>query len=123
MLISKIKSILTVAITIVSLSMAGCGGKGTGLNPQLDGIVGPDVELVNGNLILSMAFENVQIEGGLTMPIPKYPTSSLSVGPDFLTGGLLLVLTISASDLAGNGFNTFDPQTLPGGRPLPGGSR
>ncbi len=104
---------------IVSVSLTACGGKGAGSNPTIDGVVGPNVEFVNGRLILSMTIENLQIDGGLTIPIKKYPNSSVQIGPDFQSSGTLIMLTVSASDFLGNGSQGLDPQALPGGRPLP----
>ena len=104
---------------IVSVSLTACGGKGSGSNPTIDGVIGPNVEFVNGRLILSMTLENVQIDGGVTIPIKKYPNSSVQIGPDFQSSGTLIMLTVSASDFLGNGTQGLDPQALPGGRPLP----
>lgn len=113
---------LTSAVMAVVLAAAltACGGSGSGQNPTINGMTGPDIEMVNGKLLLSMTFQNVFVDGGVTIPIPKYPGSSLQVGPDFQSNGTLLVLTISVPDFLGNQGQGLDPQTLPGGRPLPG---
>jgi hypothetical protein len=103
----------------MAVSLTGCGGSGSGVNPTIDGITGPNVELVNGRLILSMVFNNVSIDGGATIPVPKYPNSSVQVGPDFQSAGTLLVLTVSVTDFLGNKGAGLNPQALPGGRPLP----
>ncbi len=104
---------------LMAITLSACGGKGTGVNPKIDGITGPDVELVNGRVVLSMVFNNLSVDGGATIPIPKYPNSSVQIGPDFQSAGTLLVLTISVTDFLGDRGAIFDPQTLPGGRPLP----
>ena len=105
---------------VVAATLSACGGTGaTGSNPAISGVVGPDVEVVNGRVLLSMVFQNININGGATIPIPKYPNSSLQVGPDFQSSGTLLVLTIAVTDFLGNNGTTLDPQALPGGRPLP----
>jgi hypothetical protein len=103
----------------MALALTACGGSSTGTNPVISGVTGPDVEVVNGRVVLSMVFQSISIDGGATIPIPKYPNSSIEVGPDFQSAGTLLVLTISVSDFL-KGGHVFDPQTLPGGRPLPG---
>jgi hypothetical protein len=119
----KIVQLKKVAVTGLAVAMAitlsACGGSGKGVNPSIEGITGPDVELVNGRLVLSMVFNNLSVDGGATIPIPKYPNSSIQVGPDFMSSGTLLVLTVSVSDFLGDRGRMFDPQTLPGGRPLP----
>lgn len=105
---------------LMAITLTACGGSSSGTNPTIAGITGPDVEVVNGRLILSMVFNDIHIDGGATIPIPKYPNSSIEVGPDFQSAGTLLVVTISVSDFLGDKGTFFDPQTLPGGRPLPG---
>ena len=113
------KYVGTSVAAAMALALTACGGSSTGTNPVISGVTGPDVEVVNGRVVLSMVFNNISIDGGATIPIPKYPNSSIEVGPDFQSAGTLLVLTISVSDFI-KGGNVFDPQTLPGGRPLPG---
>lgn len=105
--------------TVMAIGLSGCGGTGTGVNTEIAGIVGPDVEVVNGRLVLSMVFKDLAIDGGATIPIPKYPNSSVQVGPDFQSAGTLLVLTVGVTDFLGDKGQAFNPQTLPGGRPLP----
>ena len=105
---------------LMAITLTACGGAGSGKNPVIQGVTGPDVEVVNGRLVLSMVFQNIHIDGGATIPIPKYPNSSVQVGPDFQSAGTLLVLTISVTDFLGDKGTFFNPQTLPGGRPLPG---
>lgn len=105
---------------VMAFTLTACGGAGKGHNTIISGVTGPDVEVVNGRLVLSMVFNDIQIDGGATIPIPKYPNSSIQVGPDFQSSGTLLVLTVSVSDFLGDKGAAFNPQTLPGGRPLPG---
>ena len=104
----------------LSVGLVGCGGAGGGLNPEIAGVKGPNVELIDGRFLLSMAFANINVAGGITIPIPKYPNSSLSIGPDFETDGMLVVLTVAVEDFVNIGDRGLDPQKLPGGRPLPG---
>ncbi len=120
MMLVKMKKIAMTSLAVaMAITLSACGGKSGGINPSIDGITGPDVELVNGRLILSMVFNNISVDGGATIPIPKYPNSSVQVGPDFMSAGTLLVLTVSVTDFLGDKGTMFDPQTLPGGRPLP----
>ena len=106
-------------LALTPVAFTGCGGSGSGLNPQIAGVTGPNVEFVGGRVMLSMVLQNVSIDGGATIPIPKYPNSSLQVGPDFQSSGTLIMLTVSAADFLGTGTQGLDPQSLPGGRPLP----
>ena len=114
------KKIVTACLAVVmAAALTACGGSGSGSNPTIDGIDGPHVEFTNGMIMLSMVFKNIHIDGGATIPIKKYPNSSLQVGPDFQTDGTLLTLTVSAPDFLGNQGQGLDPQKLPDGRPLP----
>lgn len=105
---------------LMAITLTACGGSNSGKNPIIEGVTGPDVEVVNGRLVLSLVFQNIGIDGGATVPIPKYPNSSIQVGPDFQSAGTLLVVTISVTDFLGDKGTLFNPQALPGGRPLPG---
>ncbi len=104
---------------VVAISLSACGGKGANGNTAISGITGPSVAVVNGDVVLSLTLNNVSVQGGLSLPIPKYPNSSLSVGPDFQSAGTLIVLTLNVKDFLGGKTLILDPQTLPGGRPLP----
>jgi hypothetical protein len=92
-------------------------------NHQVPGIKGPSVELIDNKFIMSVVFENLELDGGLTLPIsPKMPNSAITFGPDLASEGMLLQVTISVVDVANltNGAVVpFDPMTLPGGRPIP----
>jgi hypothetical protein len=114
----KILSVIS-ALVIAGI-LTACGGSGSGSNTVIEGMTGPDVEMVNGKVMLTMVFKDVFIDGGVTIPIPKYPQSTLQVGPDFASNGTLVSLVINAADYLGNQGSGLDPQTLPGGRPLPG---
>ena len=113
------KMFATSVVATVAIALSGCGGASTGVNQKIEGVVGPDVEYVNGRVVVSMVFQNINIDGGATIPIPKYPNSSIQIGPDFQSSGTLLVLTVNAADFLGNKGQGMNPQTLPGGRPLP----
>ena len=110
------------AFLLFSLPMTfiSCGGSSSGKNPSIFGVGGPEVDLVNGSFILSVTLENVSTDVGITFPFKNYPNSSLFVGPDFASGGTLLIFSISIEDYERFGFRGMDPETLPGGRPLPG---
>lgn len=111
------KIAIAAAVILMSVSTTACK-PGSSSNVSIDGL-NYNVEFVGGNVLLSMTLTTVQIDGGITLPIPKYPHSSLQVGPDFLSNGTLIVLTINAADFLGSNGNFFDPHRLPDGRPLP----
>lgn len=110
----KVATVCLFASMLIPLN--GCV---SGENHPIPGVTGPDVEFVNGYVRVSMVFNDLAVDGGVRIPIPKYPNSSLEFGPDFTSGGSLLVLNVAAGDFLNDRGTFFDPQTLPGGRPLP----
>ncbi len=111
---------------VVSLSIAalasGCGS-GSGKNPTISGVTGPNVTYVNGQFTMSLVLTQLNLEGGGTLPIPSMPNSYLEISPDLQSTGTLIQVGISPTDLAaltGGGVNLLPPQDLPGGRALPG---
>lgn len=114
-----LKKVAIVASAIfMTTSMTACVGGGGAGNPEIAGM-NYNVEFVGGNVILSMVLSTIHIDGGAVIPIPKYPNSSLQVGPDFLSDGTLLVLTIASADFIKSNGAYFDPHKLPDGRALP----
>lgn len=112
--------LIKIACIPLIMSLVACGGSGGGSNPNIAGISGPNVQVVNGMIVMSLVFQNVTVDAGATIPIPKYPNSTLQIGPDFQSNGTLFSLTINAADYLGNVGTGLDPHSLPGGRALPG---
>jgi hypothetical protein len=111
-------SLLTVA-TILTLGFTtSCGNKKS--NIQIAGMKGPTVSLLQDNLMISLVFENVQLDGGLRYNIPKYKYSFLEISPDLESNGTLMQVSISLKDIFNGGLDNLDPAKLPGGRNLPG---
>jgi hypothetical protein len=87
---------------------------------QVPGVQNMSVKLVQDSVLISMVFSSIQLDGGLRYSIPKYPNSFLEISPDLQSAGTLLSLNISLKDALNTNLQTLDPQTLPGGRALPG---
>lgn len=119
-MLRKFKSIFVVLSMILTLGMTTSCGKNSGKNIEIAGIKGPNVSLLQDSLLVSMVFENVQMDGGLRYNIPKYKYSFLEVSPDAQSNGTLMTISISLQDLLNGGLDKLDPQKLPGGRNLPG---
>jgi hypothetical protein len=99
--------------------LSACTPDDNGVNPSIDGMDGPHVNVANGFVTTSMIFKNIDIDGGADIPIPHFPGSSLYVGPNFDTGGMLLRLNVSVKEFWDNQDLNLNPHTLPGGRALP----
>ena len=118
--LSRLKPLI--GALILGLSLSACGS-GSGQNVSINGVIGPTVTYLNGSFLMSVVIENVTVQGGVTVPIPHMPNSTIEVGPDLQSNGLLLSVDLSATDIAslsGGNVVLLPPQSLPDGRPLPG---
>ncbi len=115
---TKIKIFAIASFMSFGLLFTSCGDSGT--NVTIPGLQGPTV-VINGNQVLvSMILENLVIDGGLRYNIPAHPSSYLEIGPDLLSGGTLVSFSFDINDVLNGELRGFDPQSLPGGRALPG---
>lgn len=119
-MLSKFKRYFIAFFAIFTLGFATSCGNNAASNIQIAGVQGPTLSLVQDNLVVSMVFENIQLEGGLRYNIPKYKYSFVEISPDAQSSGTLMNITISLKDVINGNLDTLDPQKLPGGRNLPG---
>lgn len=119
---SKSKILVLSSVMALGLFSTSCGGgNGTSAsNIQVPGVNNMSVTLVQDSVLISMVFQSIQLDGGLRYNIPKYPNSYLEISPDLQSAGTLMAINISLKDVFNTGLQTLDPQTLPGGRALPG---
>lgn len=119
-MLNKWKKVLVATIAIMTLGFASSCGNNSSSNIQIAGVKGPNVTLLQDNLLISMVFENVVLDGGLRYNIPKYKYSYLEISPDLQSAGTLMSISVSLKDIVEGGLDQLDPQKLPGGRNLPG---
>lgn len=119
-MLTKWKTSLLATATIFTLGFATSCGQNSTSNIQIAGVNGPTVSLLQDNMLISMVFENVQLDGGLRYNIPKYKYSYLEISPDLQSNGTLMQISISTKDIVEGNLDQLDPQKLPGGRNLPG---
>jgi hypothetical protein len=112
-------SLLTVA-TVVTLGFTTSCGKNDSTNVEISGVKGPTVSLLQDSMVISAVFQNIQLDGGLRYNIPKYQYSFVEISPDVESNGTLMEVSISLKDIVDGKLDQLDPQTLPGGRNLPG---
>lgn len=113
------KSIFTSLLIVTSLLFTSCG-KEDGKNVKIPGVQGPILTLIEDNIMISMVFEKLNLDFGGRFTIPQFPNSYVEIGPDAFSSGMLFAFSISLKDVLGDDIPYLDPQTLPGGRPLPG---
>lgn len=87
-------------------------------NQTIPGVVGPVVNVQNGKLLLSIELENVELDGGATLPIPKLEHSQVTLSPA-LSGGSMIQVQLDPQDLESDNFRNVPPELLPDGRPFP----
>jgi len=117
---SKSKVLVLSALLTLGLFSTSCGNGTSSSNIQVPGVQNMSVTLVQDSVLISMVFQSIQLDGGLRYNIPKYPNSYLEISPDLQSAGTLMAINISLKDVFNTGLQTLDPQSLPGGRALPG---
>jgi hypothetical protein len=117
---TRTKLLILSSLLTLGLFSTSCGNGTSSANMQVPGVQNMSVKLVQDSVLISMVFTSIQLDGGLRYSIPKYPNSFLEISPDLQSAGTLLSLNISLKDALNTNLQTLDPQTLPGGRALPG---
>jgi len=117
---TKTKVLVLSALLTLGLFSTSCGNGTSASNIQIPGVKKSAITLNNDSVLISFVFEAIQLDGGLRYNIPKYPNSYLEISPDLLSGGTLMAINLSIKDVANTSLQLLDPQSLPGGRALPG---
>ena len=111
---------LVMALLVVTMTAFSTSCGDSGANLQIPGVKGPTLTLAGDQLLISMVFENIQLDGGLRYAIPKYNNSYIEVSPDLQSTGTLMSVSVSLDDVFNGELDLLPPQMLPGGRALPG---
>ncbi|MAF77190.1 MAG: hypothetical protein CME63_14290 [Halobacteriovoraceae bacterium] len=109
---------LSLMLIVTAAFSTSCGESSTQL--EIPGVDGPQLTLEEDNLLISMTFENLQLDGGLRYAIPEYDNSYLEISPDLSSAGTLMSINVSLDDVFNDDLLLLDPQKLPGDRNLPG---
>lgn len=117
---TKTKVILLSTLMTLGLFSTSCGNGTSASNIKIPGVSKSAITLNNDSVLIAMVFESIQLDGGLRYNIPKYPNSYLEISPDLESAGTLMSISIALKDVANTSLQLLDPQSLPGGRALPG---
>lgn len=96
----------------------GCGQQSQ--LPQIEGVQGPFFNVVDGQVLMTMKFLNMQMDAGLKAPIPKTKHSFFEFSPNAEDGGMMLQMYMDVEDLKSISVGVGDGNYLPDGRPVPG---
>lgn len=116
------KWMLTLKALVLSLAIVltpSCGQQTAGL-PEINGVKGPLFNVVDGQVLMTFKFLNMQVDAGLKVPIPKTKHSFLEFSPNMEDGGMMLQVYMDVEDLKSISIGVGDGNYLPDGRPLPG---
>jgi hypothetical protein len=97
----------------------GCGQDAGGL-PEINGVKGPAFNVVDGQVLMTFKFLNMQVDAGIKVPIPKTKHSFMEFAPNMIDGGMLLQIYMDVEDLKSISIGVGDGNYLPDGRALPG---
>lgn len=114
-----ISSIKAMAVCCAVLLATSCGQQAGGL-PEINGVKGPLLNVVDGQVMLTFKFLNLTADAGLKAPIPETRNSYMEFAPNIEDGGTLFVLYLDPEDLQNVDIGLGDGNTLPDGRPIPG---
>lgn len=116
---SWITSIKVATVGLAILLATSCGNQAGGL-PQINGVEGPLLNIVDGQVMMTFKFLNMNVDAGFKAPINETRNSYMEFSPNVQDGGMLFVLYLDPEDLANVDIGIGDGNTLPDGRPVPG---
>ncbi|MBD64429.1 MAG: hypothetical protein CME62_04435 [Halobacteriovoraceae bacterium] len=107
-------------LLVVVFNFSACTSQDNG--PLIPGVLGPDINIQNGKILISVELENIDIPVGLTLPVPKLKNSNITLGPASSNGGFggtLIQVNFAIEDVDSDEFRSVPPELLPDGRPFP----
>jgi len=110
------KTVKQLILFTLLLSLSSCLNQSE--TPKIPGIDGPNLNIIDGKILLSIGLENIELPIGGTVPIPKMKNSSISMSAR-LGGGSIVQVALDLKDVESDEFRVVPTQTLPDGRPFP----
>lgn len=112
-------SIKAAVLCMAIVLTPSCGNSVSGL-PEINGVKGPTINVVDGQILLTLKLLNVQVDAGFKAPVPETRNSYFEFAPNAMDGGMLLQFYLDTEDLANLDIGLGDANTLPDGRAVPG---
>ena len=92
-------------------------------NNIIPGVNGPKINVQDGKILLSLELTKINSQVGITLPIPKMDSSTVTYGPymndEGQMSGTLLKVSLDLKDVESDEFKVVPPQKLPDGRDFP----
>jgi hypothetical protein len=88
--------------------------------PQIPGIKGPQFNLLDGKVMITIKLIRANLNIGAKVPIPKTKDSFFEVSPNLEDGGTIVVFYLDVEDIKDMNIGIGEGNTLPDGRPIPG---
>ncbi len=114
-----LQSLKAMALCLAIVLAPSCGQQAGGL-PEIEGVKGPIFNVVDGQILMTFEFRNLEVQAGFKVPIPKTKRSSFELAPNAVDGGMILQVYMDVEDLTSISIGVGDGNYLPDGRPLPG---
>ncbi|WPU63252.1 hypothetical protein [Peredibacter starrii] len=111
---------LKAMILMLAIVLTPSCGQQTGGVPEINGVKGPIFNVVDGQILMTFKFLNMQVDAGLKAPIPKTQRSFFEFAPNVIDGGMILALYLDVADLEAINIGLGDGNYLPDGRAVPG---
>ena len=112
----SLSGLLKTFVILIGLLSVSCGDQKT--NIKIPNVNGPTLDLSENNIIIDAEFLKIDIGEAREFNIPSFTDSKITLTPNGAEGTKLKVL-LSLEEILGD-VDFRDPQTLPGGRALPG---
>lgn len=103
-------------LTMVFALFTSCGSQTDMI--KIPGVEGPHFNVQDGKILLTLSLENVNIDVGATVPIPRMEHSDVTLTP-LLEGGTMIQIGFDPKDVENDDFRVVPASTLPDGRPFP----
>lgn len=113
------KSLKLFFLLLALFIIPSCGQQGGNL-PEIGGVKGPFFNIINGQVLMTFKFLNMQVDAGVKVPIPKTQNSYMEFSPNAVDGGMMLQVFMDVEDLRSIDIGAGDGNYLPDGRALPG---
>ena len=105
----------------VFLSATSCLNQEAG--QYIPGVLGPKINVQNGKILMTVELQNVDIQGGLTVPLRNMDHSTVTVSPavsgDLSSSGTMIQVAFDLKDVENDNFRVVPNETLPDGRAFP----